>query len=110
MDTAGQYHSGCQHLITHRLVHRVGFAGKYLLVNRVKRPYSYAVSYYSFPRSVEVWDTQGTLVSMIADLPLADQVPLHDVVVADVDVDIDEAPVQLRPMTADLHLAAVSRR
>ncbi|MBN2417304.1 S9 family peptidase [bacterium] len=53
--------------------------GRYLLVDRIERPYSYAVSYYSFPHVLEIWDSRGALVRRVADLPLADQVPLHGV-------------------------------
>lgn len=53
--------------------------GEYLLVNRIKRPYSYMVTYRSFAHAYEVWDRQGRLVHTIADLPLAEEVPLHGV-------------------------------
>ncbi|WP_437753530.1 alpha/beta hydrolase family protein [Sorangium sp. So ce1389] len=51
--------------------------GRYLLVEQVKRPYSYLRPYYRFPTSVDVWDTRGKQVEQIADLPLAEQVPIH---------------------------------
>jgi len=53
--------------------------GKYLLVNRIKRPYSYMVTYRSFAHAYELWDSKGKHVHTIADLPLAEEVPLHGV-------------------------------
>ena len=47
----------------------------YILVSRVRRPYSWLVPYSSFPAIVEVWDRKGTAVKQIAELPLADTVP-----------------------------------
>jgi dipeptidyl aminopeptidase/acylaminoacyl peptidase len=49
--------------------------GNYVLVVRVKKPYSWLVPYTNFPSSVEVWDRKGTMVKQIADLPMADTVP-----------------------------------
>jgi dipeptidyl aminopeptidase/acylaminoacyl peptidase len=53
--------------------------GKYLLVTRVHRPYSYLYPVSSFPRAVEVWDQTGNLVHTVADLPLQDRVPIEGV-------------------------------
>ena len=53
--------------------------GKLLLVRRVKEPYSFSVTYYSFPSSLEIWDRDGNLVHLFADLPLADEVPIRGV-------------------------------
>jgi len=53
--------------------------GKYLLITRLRRPFSYRVPYYYFTRSVEVWDSGGTLQKTIADLPVSDQVPSQGV-------------------------------
>jgi len=50
--------------------------GRYLLVQRLQRPYSYALQFRSFPLRVEVWDRRGERVHLVADLPLQDQVPL----------------------------------
>lgn len=49
--------------------------GKFLLVTRVHRPYSYTLPHTSFPKDVEVWDTHGKVKYKVASLPLADQVP-----------------------------------
>ena len=50
--------------------------GKYLLVERIRRPYSYSLQEDSFPKSVEVWNRKGELVHLVADLPLQDEVPV----------------------------------
>jgi dipeptidyl aminopeptidase/acylaminoacyl peptidase len=53
--------------------------GKYLLVTRVHRPYSYLYPVNSFPRAIEVCDLTGKVVHTVADLPLQDQVPIEGV-------------------------------
>jgi dipeptidyl aminopeptidase/acylaminoacyl peptidase len=54
-------------------------SGEFILVERIKRPFSYLVPAGDFPRSVEVWNRQGEVVKTIADLPLADVVPIGGV-------------------------------
>ncbi len=53
--------------------------GTYLLVQRLKRPFSYSVPYADFARAWEVWDRDGRLVQVLADLPVADEVPVGGV-------------------------------
>lgn len=53
--------------------------GNYILIDRIKRPYSYHVPYRNFPHSYEIWDKDGNLVHLLADLPLADEVPVNGV-------------------------------
>jgi dipeptidyl aminopeptidase/acylaminoacyl peptidase len=53
--------------------------GKLLLVYRVKEPFSFSVPYYSFPHSDEIWDRDGNLVHLFADLPVEDEVPVRGV-------------------------------
>jgi len=53
--------------------------GRYLLVERIHRPYSYLCAYYRFPKEVEVWTTTGELAETLASLPLAEQVPIDGV-------------------------------
>ena len=53
--------------------------GRYLLVERIHRPYSYLCAYYRFPRDVEVWTTAGEAAETAASLPLAEQVPINGV-------------------------------
>jgi dipeptidyl aminopeptidase/acylaminoacyl peptidase len=53
--------------------------GNLLLVYRIKKPYSYSVPYYSFAHTLEIWDRDGKLIHLFADLPLADEVPVRGV-------------------------------
>ena len=50
--------------------------GKLLLVTTIHRPYSYLVPIRRFPYRVEVWDLDGNVVHQVADLPLAEGVPI----------------------------------
>lgn len=51
----------------------------YLLVERIKRPYSYALPSRGFAHSVEVWDMDGGPVKVVADLPPMENVPINGV-------------------------------
>lgn len=53
--------------------------GKLLLVYEIKKPYSFSVTYRSFAHSLEIWDRNGNLVHVLADLPVADEVPIRGV-------------------------------
>ena len=53
--------------------------GQYLLVERVRRPYSFTRPYDRFPTDVEIWDLKGNVVEKVASLALAEQVPIHGV-------------------------------
>ena len=50
--------------------------GRHLLVDTVHRPFSYLVPHYRFPHRVEIWDMDGRMVHQLADLPLAEEVPI----------------------------------
>ena len=52
--------------------------GQHILVNLIRKPYSYAVTYGRFAHDVEVWDRNGT-ATPIAKLPVAENVPIHGV-------------------------------
>ena len=52
---------------------------KYLVVTRLKRPYSYVLPSFQFPRDVELWDRAGRLVRKLADVPMSDTVPVNGV-------------------------------
>ncbi len=54
--------------------------GRFILVEHVVRPYSYLVTMGSFPRSVEIWTIGGDPVRTLADIPLADRVPIQGVI------------------------------
>lgn len=49
--------------------------GRFLLVERVHRPFSYQVPVDLFPAATEVWGLDGTLARAIHDRPLQDQLP-----------------------------------
>ncbi len=53
--------------------------GRFLLVQTLEEPFSYAQAWYRFARRVEIWDLEGTVVQTVARLPLADRVPIHGV-------------------------------
>lgn len=50
--------------------------GRYFLCEVVHRPFSYLVPASRFPYRVEVRDREGRVVCVVADLPLAEQVPI----------------------------------
>ena len=49
--------------------------GRYLLVAWLQRPFSYSVPAGRFPKKVELWDREGNFLRVIADLPLALDIP-----------------------------------
>ncbi|HDT13703.1 MAG TPA: S9 family peptidase, partial [Candidatus Aminicenantes bacterium] len=50
-----------------------------ILVERVKRPFSHALPARGFPHSVEIWDMDGGLVKVLADLPSQETVRINGV-------------------------------
>jgi dipeptidyl aminopeptidase/acylaminoacyl peptidase len=50
--------------------------GNYLLIESLHRPFSYVVPASRFPTKTEIWSVGGKLVQRVADLPLADEVPI----------------------------------
>lgn len=53
--------------------------GRYLMVQRLKTPFSTRVPFSFFARSTEVWEAAGRFVATIADLPVSDEVPRQGV-------------------------------
>jgi dipeptidyl aminopeptidase/acylaminoacyl peptidase len=51
-------------------------SGEFILVSRLKRPFSHLVPYSDFAREVGVWSRAGALVTAIADLPSNETVPM----------------------------------
>ncbi|OYT69725.1 MAG: S9 family peptidase [Chloracidobacterium sp. CP2_5A] len=49
--------------------------GRYLLVQALHRPYSYALPASYFPTRIQVWNGSGRVVRELADLPLRDDIP-----------------------------------
>src|SRR5256885_3503999 len=54
-------------------------SGEYLLVARVKRPYSHLIPMNGFPEDVEIWTRRGEVARTIADVPSREGVPLAGV-------------------------------
>jgi dipeptidyl aminopeptidase/acylaminoacyl peptidase len=53
--------------------------GNEVLVESIRKPYSYITTYDRFAHDIDVWDRTGKLVHKMASLPLADRVPIHGV-------------------------------
>jgi dipeptidyl aminopeptidase/acylaminoacyl peptidase len=53
--------------------------GHHILVARLHKPYSYLLPAMEFPKLVEVWDRGGKTEYKVADLPLAEHVPIEGV-------------------------------
>jgi len=53
--------------------------GEFIVVARIKRPFSRLVPAEDFPKDVEIWNRRGEVVRKIADLPVADTVPNNGV-------------------------------
>jgi dipeptidyl aminopeptidase/acylaminoacyl peptidase len=53
--------------------------GKYFLVNRTKRPFSYSVPFSDFAHTYELWDANGKMVKLIADVPVGEGIPMNGV-------------------------------
>jgi dipeptidyl aminopeptidase/acylaminoacyl peptidase len=53
--------------------------GNFILVSRVKRPFSYLYPYSRFPEDVEIWDKSGKMVKKLASVPLLDSLPVQGV-------------------------------
>lgn len=50
--------------------------GRYLLVERYHRPYSYQRAYWRFPCEVELWTAEGVCRETLASQPLSEEVPI----------------------------------
>jgi dipeptidyl aminopeptidase/acylaminoacyl peptidase len=50
--------------------------GRFLLVERILKPYSYTLTYRSFPSVFEVYTNDGLLVKLLEERPLQDKVPI----------------------------------
>ncbi len=49
--------------------------GKYIMVETIKRPFSYLVPYYRFPSETNIYDQTGKLVNNVMDVPLQEVLP-----------------------------------
>jgi dipeptidyl aminopeptidase/acylaminoacyl peptidase len=49
--------------------------GNYLMVSRMKKPFSYLVPASRFPMEIAVYDTQAKQIKILADIPLTEELP-----------------------------------
>lgn len=49
--------------------------GKYVLVSKLKKPFSYVVPYNSFPQETNVYDIEGKLIKKVNETPLMEIMP-----------------------------------
>ncbi len=49
--------------------------GNYILINSVQKPYSYIVPYSRFPQQYKLIDMEGEQVRLLAEIPVADNIP-----------------------------------
>ncbi len=61
--------------------------GNYLLIERLKKPWSHEVAWWRFANNIEVWNLQGTLLKTVYEQPLANEVPIHGVITGPRNVD-----------------------
>ena len=54
-------------------------SGEYLLVSKIKRPFSHLYAMSGFPKDVEVWSRRGELAKTIADVPTSEGIPIDGV-------------------------------
>jgi len=53
--------------------------GRWILLERIRRPFSRRVPFSLFARTTEVWDSEGRMAAKIADLPPSEEVPRQGV-------------------------------
>ncbi|SMG18249.1 Prolyl oligopeptidase family protein [Marivirga sericea] len=49
--------------------------GEYVMVSKIKTPFSYLVPYYRFPNETNVYDIEGNLINKVMDVPLQEVLP-----------------------------------
>lgn len=54
-------------------------SGDYLLVAKIKRPFSHLIPADGFPEDIEVWNRRGDVIRKIADVPTREGVPINGV-------------------------------
>src|SRR6185503_13527151 len=52
---------------------------EYILVTRIKRPFSRLVTQNGFPKDVEIWTRRGEVARKIADVPSSEGIPINGV-------------------------------
>lgn len=53
--------------------------GEYILVERIKHPFSRLVPMGGFPKDVEIWSRRGEVVKKVADVPSSEGIPINGV-------------------------------
>jgi dipeptidyl aminopeptidase/acylaminoacyl peptidase len=53
--------------------------GEYILVSRIKRPFSRLLPMNGFPKDIEIWTRRGEVAKRIADLPSSENTPINGV-------------------------------
>ena len=53
--------------------------GKQLLVTTIHKPFSYLMTYRSFPRKIQCWNLDGKVEYTVADLPMDENIPIEGV-------------------------------
>ena len=53
--------------------------GKHLIVETIHRPFSYLLAFWGFPSTIEVWNLDGEVVYTVAEVPMADNIPIGGV-------------------------------
>ena len=49
--------------------------GSYIMITTIQQPFSYLVPYSRFPFTVDIFDKKGNLVTQIAKIPMAENIP-----------------------------------
>jgi dipeptidyl aminopeptidase/acylaminoacyl peptidase len=49
--------------------------GAYVMVSKIKKPFSYLVPYYRFPNETAIYDLDANLVNQVMDVPLQEVLP-----------------------------------
>lgn len=53
--------------------------GQYFLITEIQRPFSFLVTWYSFPQKVTVYDKNADVTLLVATMPAAENVPIGGV-------------------------------
>ncbi|MEM7456323.1 MAG: prolyl oligopeptidase family serine peptidase [Planctomycetota bacterium] len=53
--------------------------GESILVTTIEKPFSYLLTYRSFPRKIQVWNLNGELTYEVADVPMDENIPIEGV-------------------------------
>ncbi len=53
--------------------------GKHLIVETIRKPFSYLLGFWGFPSTIEVWNLDGEVLYTVAEVPMADNIPIGGV-------------------------------